>query len=354
MGTQAETNEPNDPVTGSWHSGPARWSILVHGGAGDVRADYVAAHVAGCERAAAEGAKVLAAGGSALDAVQRAVEALESDPLFNAGTGACLDSEGHIALDASIMDGAGLRAGGVCALPPFEHPVAIARRVMEATPHVLLAAEAAARFAVEQGFARADEASMITDAARAKWEAARARHATESWAGGAPSGVATSATATHPKRDTSGGTVGAVARDVRGHVAAATSTGGMVNKLVGRVGDSAIVGAGTYADDEAGACSTTGHGEAMIRVCLAKTAVEGMRAHDSAEATSRRAIALMHRRTAQTGGLIAVAPDGSLGLARTTRTMTWACEHAHHTDEENENENEGSTDAGTASRASGA
>ena len=142
------------------------------------------AHVEGCERAAAEGAKVLAAGGSALDAVQRAVEVLESDPLFNAGTGACLDADGHLALDASIMDGTDLRAGAVCALPAFEHPIAIARRVMEATPHVLLAGDGASRFAVAQGFVPADEASMITDAARKKWEAARAKGTTESWAGG--------------------------------------------------------------------------------------------------------------------------------------------------------------------------
>lgn len=358
--TPRSTNEASDapaadPVTGSWSSGPARWSILVHGGAGDVRPEAVTAHVAGCERAAAEGAKVLAAGGSALDAVQRAVETLESDPLFNAGTGACLDSDGHIALDASIMDGNGLRAGGVCALPPFEHPIAIARRVMDGTPHVLLAAGAAARFAIAQGFAAADEAAMITDAARKKWEAARAKNVTEGWAGGdAP----TAASAGAAKKDTSGGTVGAVARDMQGHVAAATSTGGMVNKLVGRVGDSPIIGAGTYADDEAGACSTTGHGEAMIRICLAKTATDGLRANESAEHTSRRSIALMHRRTAQTGGLIVVAPDGSLGLARTTRTMTWACEHARHTEDgsedEIENEIEKKTSAADAVTASGA
>lgn len=302
------------PLVSSWGAGPATWSIVVHGGAGDLPAGAVRAHVEGCERAAAEGAKILAAGGTALDAVQRAVEVLESDPIFNAGTGACLDADGHLALDASIMDGHGLRAGAVCALPAFEHPIAIARRVMDATPHVLLAADGATRFAVAQGFVRVEEASMITSQARAKWEAARAKGTTESWAGDAPT--------------TSGGTVGAVARDSSGHVAGATSTGGMVNKRVGRVGDSPLVGAGNYADDEAGACSTTGHGEAMIRICLAKTAVEGLRTRTDAaltpEQTSRESISLMQRRTAQTGGLIVVSHDGSVGLARTTRTMTWA------------------------------
>jgi beta-aspartyl-peptidase (threonine type) len=303
-----------DGVTASFHAPAATWSILVHGGAGDLLDEHVSAHVAGCERAAMEGAKVLDAGGSALDAVQRAVEVLESDPLFNAGTGACIDADGHLALDASIMDGRELRFGGVCAMPAFEHAIAIARRVMDASPHALLAADGAARFAIGQGFAPADEASMITERQRVKWNAARAAAATSANAKSTASG---------------GGTVGAVARDARGHLAAATSTGGMVNKLAGRVGDSPIPGAGTYADDEAGACSTTGHGEAMMRVCVAKHAVDGLRARGDGgaagpEGVAESAIAYMHRRTAQTGGLIVVARDGALGLARTTRTMPWA------------------------------
>ncbi len=291
-----------EAITATHGAGASDWTILVHGGAGDVRAASIPAHVAGCERAAEEGAKILAQGGSALDAAQRAVEVLEADPLFNAGTGGSLDSDGQLSLDASIMDGEGLRAGAVSALPPFEHPIAIARRVMEDTPHVLLTAEGAARFARSHGFTPASDEAMITEAARVKWRAAQANRAAENWAGG---------------------TVGAVARDARGHVAAATSTGGMVNKLAGRVGDSPIIGAGTYADDEAGACSTTGHGEAMLRVCLAKLAVDRMR-DDAPEAAARVAMARMHARTLQTGGVILVGRDGSLGLARTTKTMTWA------------------------------
>lgn len=289
-------------MTASWGRGAARFAILVHGGAGDVRAEKIPTHVAGCERAAAAGAEILARGGSALDAVVRAVMVLEDDPSFNAGTGACLTSEGHIELDAAIMEGRTLRAGGVCALPPFKNPIAIARRVMEASPHVLLAGEGAARFALAQGFVRAEEASMVTEAARARLEAVRAKKAEAGWAGG---------------------TVGAVARDVNGDVAAATSTGGMVDKLPGRVGDSPIIGAGTYADDDLGACSTTGHGEAMMRVCLAKTSIDRLR-EAAPEAAARSAIALMLARTSGKGGLIVVGRDGSLGLARTTRTMTWA------------------------------
>lgn len=291
-----------DAVTASWAHGACAWSILVHGGAGDVSAEHLPRHVEGCERAAAAGAAVLAAGGSALDAVQRAVEVLEDDASFNAGTGACLNEDGAIELDASIMDGTTLQAGGVCALAPFKNPIAIARRVMDASSHVLLAGEGAARFALEQGFVRADPSSMITDLARARLAAAQAKQTTEGWAGG---------------------TVGAVARDASGRVAAATSTGGMVNKRAGRVGDSPIVGAGTYADDATAACSTTGHGEAMIRVCLAKTTSDAART-DGAEHAARASLAMMHARTSGTGGVILAARDGSLGLARTTRTMSWA------------------------------
>jgi beta-aspartyl-peptidase (threonine type) len=291
-----------DPVTASWGGRASRFAILVHGGAGDVRAEKIPAHVAGCERAAKIGAEVLEKGGSALDAVTAAVTALEDDPLFNAGTGACLHAEGGIELDAAVMVGEGLRAGAVAAMPTFKNPIAIARRVMEASRHVLLAGEGAARFAVAQGFERVDEKTMITEAARARLEAVQQKKAEAGWAGG---------------------TVGAVARDASGRVAAATSTGGMVNKLVGRIGDSPLIGAGTYADDESGACSTTGHGEAMIRVCLAKAAIDRLRAL-APEAAAREVIALMHARTNETGGLILVGRDGALGLARTTRTMTWA------------------------------
>lgn len=299
----------DDAITGSWGRGPARWSILVHGGAGDVADDRKHLHIVGCERAAAAGAAVLAAGGSALDAVQRAVEALEDDPLFNAGTGACLNEDGTIELDASIMEGTQLRAGGVCAMPPFRNPIAIARRVLEDTGHVLLAADGAARFAIQRGFERVDPASMITAHARDRWEVARKKDT--------------------PHGQRGGGTVGAVATDVRGHLAAATSTGGMVNKLAGRVGDSPILGAGTYADDTCAACSTTGHGEAMMRVCLAKTSVDGAgllaSTHErAAEKAVRGSLAMMYARTRETGGAILTARDGSLGLARTTRTMSWA------------------------------
>jgi len=290
-------------VTFSWGGGERGWSLLVHGGAGDVPADARARHVEGCRAAAAAGGEIVRAGGSALDAVARAVAVLEDDPCFNAGTGACLNADGVIELDAAIMDGERLRAGAVCALPPFKSPIAIARAVLDDGVHVLYAADGAARFATAHGFAPSTSEAMTTPKARARWEAVRAGGGGGGWAGG---------------------TVGAVARDVNGHVATATSTGGRVNKRAGRVGDSPILGAGTYADDDAGACSNTGDGEAVMRLCLAKSAIEWMRGRMDAKYAAEAAIRTLGKRLGADGGIILVDRAGRLGLARNTTTMTWA------------------------------
>ena len=292
-------------VTASWGAEGGDWAVLVHGGAGELRPDRVDDHVAGCEEAAAAAAELLRSGASSLDAVQRAVFLLESNPCFNAGTGACLNAEGLIELDAALMEGSELRAGAVCALPPFLHPIAIARAALEDGRHVLYAGEGAAQFAREHGFEPVSSESMTTEAARARWMAARAGRAGEGWAGG---------------------TVGAVARDANGTVAAATSTGGLVNKRAGRVGDSPVLGAGTYADDEGGAGSATGAGEAILRVVLAKSAIEALRAGTWPEPAARAAIGALGARVRGTGGLILVDRAGRLGLARNTASMSWAAQ----------------------------
>jgi beta-aspartyl-peptidase (threonine type) len=294
---------PTSAITSSWGSHGGGWALLVHGGAGDVASDRLDRHVAGC-RAAIEGAvAILRSGGSALDAAERAVVALEDDPCFNAGTGACLNEDGLVELDAALMEGTALRAGAVCAMPPFSNPIAVARAALDDGRHVLYAGEGAARFAVARGFVRATSEALTTEHARARWAAVRAKEAPEGWAGG---------------------TVGAVARDARGGVAAATSTGGRVDKRVGRVGDAPVLGAGTYADDDAGACSATGDGEAVLRVCLGKAAVDAMRARVHPEDAARATLRAMATRVGGTGGVILVDRFGRLGLARTTRTMTWA------------------------------
>ncbi|MDP9001066.1 MAG: isoaspartyl peptidase/L-asparaginase [Myxococcota bacterium] len=305
----AVTNVDLTRVATSWGIDGGQWAVLVHGGAGDVATGRVERHVAGCRVAADAAAEVLRSGGSALDAVQRAVVVLEDDPSFNAGTGACLNEAGLVELDAAIMEGSRLRVGGVCALPPFVHPIAVARAVLDDGRHVLYAAEGAARFAVEHGFTPAAPEAMITAAAREQWAAAQMKVPHDDGdrilAGGA-------------------GTVGAVARDARGTVAAATSTGGRVNKRIGRVGDSPIPGAGTYADDDAGASSVTGHGEAVLRLSLGKSAVDLLRQRVHPEEAARAAIRTLGTRLGASGGIVLVDRSGRLGLARNTAVMTWA------------------------------
>jgi L-asparaginase / beta-aspartyl-peptidase len=268
-----------------------------------VRADALPGHIEGCRVAATCAAQILAAGGGALDAAQRAVEVLEDDPRFNAGTGACLNEDGALELDASMMEGTRLHGGAVCALPAFQHPVAVARAVLNEGGHVLYAGEGAARFALSRGFVRAREEEMITEASRGRLARVRA-------------GIAESGAA--------GGTVGAVVRDSGGMLVAATSTGGRMNKAVGRVGDSPILGAGTYADDDAGACSNTGDGEAFLRICLAKTAIEWLRGGMHPEDAARAAVRLALARVGGKGGTVLIDRFGRLGWARSTETMTWA------------------------------
>jgi len=282
---------------------PQRALVAVHGGAGDVLDARRPLHVEAAKRAAAAGREVLARGGAALDAVQAAVEALEDDPLFNAGTGACLSAAGTLELDASIMEGTALRAGAVTVLPPFKHPIAIARAALEDGRHVLYAAHGAVAFAERAGFIASSAEAMCTPEALERLQLVLAGRAAPGWAGG---------------------TVGAVACDAQGRVAAATSTGGTVGKLPGRVGDSPLIGCGTYADDDAGACSATGDGEAIIRATLARAAVDRMRAGMSAQDAADAAMALFASRFASSGGIVLVDRAGRAGFAWNTRTMSHA------------------------------
>ena len=260
------------------------------------------AHAEGCRVAAAAGRALLAAGGSALDAAQRAVEVLEDDPRFNAGTGGSLDEDGALRLDAALMDGATLAAGAVASLPPFLHPIAVAREVLRDGRHVLYVADGAAAFAEGRGIVPASADTMITAAARDRL-ALTLGGASGNWAGG---------------------TVGAVACDERGHVAAATSTGGTVGKRRGRVGDSPIVGAGTYADDRGGAVSGTGEGEGFLRASIAARASLWLEGGATPEDVARRAVTFLRERVDASGGLILVDRTGRLGFARSTATMSWA------------------------------
>jgi isoaspartyl peptidase/L-asparaginase-like protein (Ntn-hydrolase superfamily) len=291
-------------------------AIAVHGGAGVWPAERHAAARAGAARAVAAGWAVLAAGGPALEAVQAAVVVLEDDPTFNAGHGAALTEEGGVELDAAIMRGSDRAAGAVAALRGIRHPIVAARAVLEEGRHVLLAGEAAAAWARAAGVPEASEAWLATPAQdRAAGAPAEGRSAGEG-AAGTPA----------QDRAANRGTVGAVARDVRGGLAAATSTGGVTGQRPGRVGDSPLVAAGTWADDGTAAVSCTGAGEAIIRAALAHE-VDALIRHGGRDLAQAAAEAVAELpRYGGDGGLIAVGPSGDVvaefnspGMARGSR-----------------------------------
>ena len=266
-------------------------SIIVHGGAGPIKDDSLAARLEGCKAAALAGWAILQQGGAALDAVEAAVVGLEDNPLFNAGTGSTLNSLGKIEMDAAIMEGHSLRAGAVAAVSGVKNPIKLARRVLEDGRHILLAGEGALLFARQIGFSECAPESLIVEGEKKRWQS---KH----------------------------GTVGAVAFDSAGRLAVATSTGGIFNKLPGRVGDSPLIGCGTYADDY-GAASCTGQGEAIMRLVLAKSAVDFLHEADDIEAqtAARMAIAHLEERLQSTGGIILIDRSGNIGYARNTSHM---------------------------------
>ena len=300
-------------------------SLIVHGGAWDIPDESVDACKSGCERALAAGWSVLSTGGSALDAVQASVIVLEDDPVFDAGFGSHLTLDGYVECDAIVMDGSTLRAGSVAAVRHIRNPIRLARQVLENCPHMMLVAEGAERFAAEQGFELCAPEELITEAERDAWLKCRnSKHA-----------------AAH-HRGHEQGTVGAVALDGEGRLFAATSTGGTCCKLPGRVGDSPLIGCGCYADAKAGGVSCTGYGEAIMKVVLAKTAVDFLRnppgsdpdlcasiqpklsIPDAPALAARKAVSLLGSRTNATGGLILLDRNGNPSLAFNTPRMAYA------------------------------
>lgn len=263
--------------------------IIVHGGAGRIREEELPERLDGCKEAALAGWQILEQNGSALDAAEAAVVLLEDHPLFNAGTGSALNRLGAVEMDAGIMEGETLRAGAVAAVRGIKNPIKLARCVMEDGRHVLLAGEGALYFARQIGFPECPPEVLIVDAQRKRW---------------------------HEKH----GTVGCVALDSNGKISVATSTGGIFEKMPGRVGDSPLPGCGTYAD-EAGGISCTGHGEAIIRIVMAKATLEFLKAGADPQAAASKAVALLAEKTGSTGGLIIIDRQGRIGYARNTERM---------------------------------
>jgi len=284
-----------------------RPSLIVHGGAWDIPDEAIDACQAGCLRALHAGYAILTNGGHALDAIEAAVTVLEDDPVFDAGYGSHLNLEGYVECDAIVMDASTLRAGSVAGLRRVKNPIQAARIVLEKSPHMMLISQGAEQFVFGHGIPLCDPEALISSAEREAWQQCRKdAHAAENHRG-------------HEQ-----GTVGAVALDEQGRLFAATSTGGTCCKLPGRVGDSPLIGCGCYADCETGAVSSTGYGEAIMKVVLAKTACDFLRpAASNPTRAAQAAVELLKRRGKGTGGLILLDKNGNPGYANNTPRMAF-------------------------------
>ena len=316
----------DNPVTTPAHHAP---TLLVHGGAWAIPADAAAAHQAGVRNALETGYAVLSRGGSALDAVEAAVTVLEDNPAFDAGRGSFLTSDGRVQLDALLMDGGRMKAGGVACVERLRNPIQAARLVLEKSRHVYFVGPGAEQFAHAHGMALIDNAELVLDRERERLAQAQARQAAgladESFSGQTlhdDNGPETALPA-DPDGFDSHDTVGAVALDGRGNLAAATSTGGTLNKTPGRVGDSSLIGCGCYADNLSAAVSLTGWGEPIMKLVLGKWATDRVAAGTAPELAAQEAIAYLYNRLGGHGGIILLGPDGRFGLAHNTPAMAW-------------------------------
>jgi beta-aspartyl-peptidase (threonine type) len=292
------------------------YGLVVHGGAGIWKAARRRKGLRGVRRAASDGVDVLRNGGTALDAVESSVVTMEDDPTFNAGCGSALNLLGQVEMDASIMDGRTLQAGAVALVTRVKNPIHLARLVMEKTDHVLVASTGAERLA---RFFRLERRNPVTRRAKSSWRLLGAQ-------------LARGEVAYLPKmcklvqeipEIMSIGTVGAVARDKAGNIAAATSTGGLAMRLPGRIGDTPLIGSGTYADEACG-CSVTGVGEGAIRLALAKTACDLIQRGLSPQKAAERSVQHLQERLGMQIGMVTIDAHGRIGSAHSTPDLCWA------------------------------
>ncbi len=283
-------------------------SLIIHGGAWDIPDDAIEDCKAGCRRALQAGWSILKNGGHALDAIEASITILEDDPIFDAGYGSHLNLDGHVECDAIVMDADTLKTGSVAGLQRIKNPIRLARLILEQCPHMMLISRGAERFARQHGFPLCDPAELISPAEQEAWQrCSQDSHASKNHRG-------------HDQ-----GTVGAVAIDQLGRLFAATSTGGICCKLPGRVGDSPLIGCGCYADSETGGASSTGYGEAIMRIVMAKSATDSFRdpAVSSMHA-AEKAVDLLASRGKGTGGIILLDKSGHPGFAFNTPRMAYA------------------------------
>jgi beta-aspartyl-peptidase (threonine type) len=289
---------------------PTNPVLVIHGGAWAMPDDMVEAHIHGVRNALAAGWRVLERGGSSLDAVEEAVVIMEDDETFDAGRGSFLNRDGKVQLDALIMDGSTLRAGGVGCVERLRNPVRAARKILSESPHVYFVGEGAERFAAEHGVPLCGNEELVIPR-----EVARLREYQAQAANGGNDLFAPAI---------SHDTVGALALDRDGNIAAATSTGGTLNKAPGRLGDSSLIGCGCYADNLSAAASTTGWGEPIMKLVLAKWTADRISAGNLPEWAAQEAMNYLKQRLNGHGGIIVLDAKGHFGIAHNTPRMAWA------------------------------
>jgi len=285
-------------------------AIIVHGGAWDIPEDEHQAHKDGCQAAMMAGYEILRGGGSALDAIECAIIMMEDDPTFDAGVGSHLNQDGVVQLDAGVMDGNTLQVGAIAAVEHIKNPIKVARHLLN-SDHNMMVGHGADAYAAAHGFSQCDPQVLVTEREVARWEAAKAETPTSSGEFG------------EIVRLAKPGTVGAVAIDRMGNIVAGTSTGGTLYKPVGRVGDSPLPGCGYFADNALGGVSTTGHGESIIRIQLARIAAD-LCSRLYAPAAATAAISALGDRVGGLGGLILLDHAGRVGFAHNTPNMARA------------------------------
>jgi beta-aspartyl-peptidase (threonine type) len=284
--------------------------LIIHGGAWAMPEDMVDAHIHGVRHALAAGWRVLERGGSSLDAVEEAVVIMEDDETFDAGRGSFLNRDGKVQLDALIMDGSTLRAGGVGCVERLRNPVRAARKILSESPHVYFVGEGAEHFAAEHGVPLCGNEELIIPREVARLHEYQAH---------SPEKIADMFSP-----EISHDTVGAVALDRDGNIAAATSTGGTLNKAPGRLGDSSLIGCGCYADNLSAAASTTGWGEPIMKLVLAKWTADRISAGNLPEWAAQEAMNYLKQRLNGYGGIIVLDAKGHFGIAHNTPRMAWA------------------------------
>ena len=293
---------------------PSNPVLVVHGGAWAMPDDMVEAHLHGVRNALAAGWRVLERGGIALDAIEEAVVIMEDDETFDAGRGSFLNRDGKVQLDALLMDGATLRAGGVGCVERLRNPVRAARKILSESPHVYFVAEGAEWFAAEHGVELCRNEDLVIPREVERLREYQRKEAAE------PAKDGNDLFAPTISHDT----VGAVALDHEGNIASATSTGGTLNKAPGRLGDSSLIGCGCYADNLSAAVSTTGWGEPIMKLVLAKWTADRVAAGNLPDWAAKEAMNYLQQRVNGHGGIIVLNAQGQFGIAHNTPRMAWA------------------------------